>query len=238
MRFALALFALWASACGPSAEVVGRNAVDAMIRADAKALGRWVDPSYADGRGGWTALQADAQSWGEAYLRREGQAELRAVPLGASRAVAEVDGTFVLRFDGDGPSLRAEGAVHLHLIRDGQLRVRSGLFTGVRDALALLAARRAALEANDVVGLAALIHPTYRDDGVDRTTLVEALERSIPGAVVRLTPLSHRIEVRSDLVHVDEHYRMTVDGRALPIAVARLTLARSAGQLRIQAGLN
>lgn len=226
-------------ACGPSPEDLSRKVLHAALEVELDELQRWTAPTYADGRGGWAELETDLRSWRRLFQRRVwNRLELEDRSAGPSRAVATVEARFALAFDGlDGPDLRASGTMVLQLVRDGQLRVRSGVMPRVRQSLALLDARRRALEANDLDALTKLIHRSYRDGPLDRFRLLEKLRNTFPRTAVRRVPISYRVEIRDDLVHVDAHYRIEERGSAHP-QVDRLTLAQSAGALLIRAGLN
>jgi hypothetical protein len=239
-RFALGpafLALVWASACGADPEAAAREAIAAAEAGDPRGLRRWVHPSYADGVGGRDAAIEDFAALARRYARRAFEIRALEVRRGASRARAEVVADLDLRLEGGGPTVRLEGPAPLELVRDEGFRVRSGLLTALRDVLALMRRRRAALEANDLGALRDVLHPSYAEGPYDRERLIARVREDLEGAVVRVDVRAWRIELRPDLVHVDEHHRLRVDGRELPPAVGRFTLAPSAGRLRIRAGI-
>ena len=224
--------------CGATPEDAVRGALAAVEAADSAQLRRWVDPEYTDGRGGQTVLAEDVQAWQKTYPRRSLNIDhLDILRSGTSRLRADARVAIDLILSGATPSVRARGPLLIELLRNQGFRVQSGLLTEVRDVLEVMAERRAALEANDAEALAALLHPRYSDGSYNRHHLIDRLRRDLEGRVVRIEPTAYRIELRSGRVHVDEHHRMSIDGRELGPAVARLTFAQSAGRLRIQAGL-
>lgn len=236
----LATLALWATlsaSCGPTPIEVTQAALEAVQDADPVALGRRVASAYADPLGGRTELLADVEAWANEHPVRAISGRAFEAERGRSRARARVSFELSLELSGLGASVRASGPTAVELERDGDFRIRSGLLTEVRDALELMSARRRALEANDVDAYVELLHPGYRDGAFGPERLVEQLREDLPGRIVRLEPLGYLIELREDLVHVDERHRLSIDGALGPVSTARLTLAKSAGRLRIRSGL-
>lgn len=234
----LSALLLFVASCGPRPEQVAREAFEAFEAADLGAIERALDPSYADGIGGRERLRDDLSHLIRQYPRRTVRLERVEVdrgPTSRARATATVLATIELA--GEVPAVRLSGALRLDLIRNGRFRIRSGFLTELRDVLDLLARRRAALEGNDPEAIGRLLHPAYRDGSFDRARLVRVLAQDVEGQVIRLEPIAYRIEVRPEVVHVDEHHRLELNGVIFPPSVARLTLAQSAGRLRIRAGL-
>lgn len=241
-RYGLLSLALAVSACGPSPREAAEGALDAVRASDSNQLRRWLHPRYADGRGGRDTTIAELEALGRRYARRTLAVSRLEIDRGASQrggtlARADALADVKLSLSGGGPSVQVEGLMSMELMSDQGFRVRSGLFTELRDVLEVMARRRAALEANDLEAYGAVLHPTYRDGDYDRVRLLERLAEDVSGAAIRLEPTAYRVELRPDLVHVDEHHRLRVDGQELPAGVGRFTLRRSAGRLLIQAGI-
>lgn len=233
---------LWASCftigCGPSPERVTSTVFEALTAGNFSTLERYIDPSYMDGLGNREQLLKDLRALNQTYSRREFQLSdwsLTRSPLSKAEVTAK---TLVqVNLAGLGPGVKAEGLIELEFIRNGHFRIRSGLLTAVRDVLDTMKARRAALEANSTDGIAPLIHPQYREGNANRHRLLKSLKSRMQDRKIRLEPIAYNIQLRPHLVHVDEYYRISIDDQALKPAVARLTLASSAGRLRIKAGL-
>lgn len=225
------------ASCGPRPEEVVREAIASVAKPASDTLERALDPTYIDALGDRSAVLAHVAEWRAAHGQRTVEIRELDVEEGISRATAHAYVDALLEFRGGPASVRAEGRVRLELVRNGRFRIRGGFLTELRDTLELVRARREALEANDFEGLEALIHPNYGGHPAERESLLEGLRENLKGQVVRMEPRAYRIEVRPQLLHVDEHYRLRVGGRSLRPTVARLTLARSAGRLKILAGL-
>jgi hypothetical protein len=93
------------------------------------------------------------------------------------------------------------------------------------------------MEGNDADGYAELLHPSYRDGDVDREETERRLKADLSTVRIRIDPSLYRLELRGPTAHLDEHYRLTVNMRELPPAIARLTLVRAAGLWKISSGL-
>ncbi len=210
----------------------------ALTTGDERTLKQYVDPKYVDSLGGASELFEDIRTWNQIYERRSfTRTGWNATPNSLSRATALATTTIEAEFVGTGHSVRVSGTMALEFIRHGHFRVQSGLFTRLRDALELVHARRRALEANDVEQLQQLIHPQYRQGHTNRLRLLQSLRMNMKNRSVRIEPIAYYVELRRQLVHVDEHYTMSINGQKLPPSVARLTLTPSAGRLKIRSGL-
>ncbi|MEL6189473.1 MAG: hypothetical protein AAFU79_33025 [Myxococcota bacterium] len=235
-EFALAL-ALPLAACGSSPDVVVGRALKAAVEGDVPRLLRDLDPSYADPLGDRAQVLRDIEDWRSRFPRRD----LRTLaidvdPLPGTRAAVDVLAHLELAFDGGIPTVRAEGPMRLSLQRDGVFRLRSGLLVEVRDVLRLLDNYRAALESQDSATLAALLHPAYRARLRRRDeyeTHLKAVLHPSRGAVVRVEPVRLHVELRRDLVHANVHFRRVTEDSPAQLEVARWTLERSAGRLKI-----
>ena len=228
---ALALFA-----CGPDPETLPRQVEAQLQSRDFAAIARQIDEAYGDPLGDRATLLEDLAAldrdfprwsidWTSSGLFVEGTALVATVQ---TRIEAELVGK---------PTWKVEGPMPLALHRSDRWRVRGGLLTDLRDIRGLMRQRRRALEANDVDGLAALLHPHYRDGLIDRKEAVARLRRDVEGLSIRLRATNYRLEVRADLAHVDEYYILTVGEQIRPPAAAGFTLRKSAGRWRIAAGL-
>ena len=224
-------------ACGPKPEEVVRTAFSAISSNNQTLLQRTVDPNYADGLGNRATLFDHIDTLTNLYERRELQLLSWKPSAQVSKATVWAEIEIQVNLAGTGPGVSAKGISKVELLRNGQFRIRSGLLTEVLDVLDTMRARRAALEANDLEALERLIHPQYKQGHYDKHRLLLALEKNLTGRVIRLEPIAYQVDLRRGLVHVDEHYHLVVDGQASPPSVARLTLTRSAGRLRIRAGL-
>lgn len=226
---------LWLlSACGPSPEALTRRVAE---RVDARAFEsvlRDVDPEYADPLGNRDTLSAALVDLDKTFARwsiRWAPTETRSSALTASvrvRVDAEMVGRIVWK---------VRGSMLLSLRRTDRWRIVSGLLTDFRDIRGLMERRRAALEANDADAMKDVLHPQYRDGLVDRREAIERLRINLEDTPVRMRVTNYRLEVRTDLAHVDEYYALSVKGRLGPPAVAGLTLKKSAGRWRIASGL-
>lgn len=204
---------------------------------DVAALDALVDARYSDPLGGEAELLADVRALGQRFGRIAVTASDVSFSEGATRLVAHATGRLDVELVADA-TWRVTGPLAIELVSDGRFRARTGVLDDVRGVLALMDARRAALEANDVEAYVALLHPSYRDgDTMDRDAVRARLAEDLAGVRVRMEPSLYKLEVRGDRAHVDEHYHLTVNDRALPPAIARLTLFRAAGRWRIVKGL-
>jgi hypothetical protein len=232
----MVLCTLLTSGCRERATAVVEELGAALQRGELEALERRLSPDYEDPLGGREALLADL----DAMLREAGRVEVKLAELaeraGTSRQRTTVVGRLELELAGS-PRWSVVAPLAVTLEASDRLRVVSGLLTELRDVRALMARRRAALEANDAAALGALLHPQYRDGDLDRAEASARLARELEGVRLRLYPSLYRLEVREDLAHVDEHYTLDVAETPQPPAVARFTLRRSAGRYLVAAGL-
>lgn len=228
--------ALAAAGCTRGPEEVVRQTAEALERGDLEALERRVAAGYADARGDRSQLFEDLERLlvSSAARRVQFRGTQRHPSPSARTAAVQTE----LDLEWIGPVVwRVRGPVTLELVRQVDFRVEGGLLVAFREAEAVARARRAALEANDPEALRALLHPAYRDGNLDADGALHRISASLQGVRVRLRPTHYRLELRSAQAHLDEHYVLTVGTRTLPPAIARFTLERTAGRLRIAAGL-
>ncbi len=230
------LLCLCLVACSASPTEVAEQALDAW-EAHPAALPPLLDPEYRDSLGNGSRLLADLADWDARFAQRT----LEVTDLHQGASVNELEkavlGRFGLKLVGT-PSLEASGTLRLAMRRRAEgFRVVDGLLADPRDILALLDARRAALEANDAEALRALLHPRYKDGLLDADEAIQRLSADLKGVALRLEPTRYWVELRGNEAHVDEHYRMRLDGREVPPGVARFTLGKSAGRWRFLGGL-
>jgi hypothetical protein len=208
----------------------------AIERGDTKALDVRVADDYADALGGKKELIADVTDLANAFGRMTITVSDLSTTTGASKVEAEVVGR--IDFDGAGEiAWRMTGPFDVVLRRDGDFRIHSGLLSDLRDVRGLMDARRRALEANDAEAYARLLHPTYKDGDRDLEDTKAKLRADLSNVRVRLQPSLYKLEVRGPAAHVDEHYVLSVNERALAPSIARLTLQRAGGRWRIASGL-
>jgi hypothetical protein len=236
-RIALAaILGLVSGACAPSAREAADAVTAALGRGDVDAVLAHVARSYADPLGERATLEAELR----ALFAEQGTLPTRLAEVNLVRGEQPGRAELVGRIDvktGGVPSFDLRGTLRWEFVEeDGRPRIRSGLLDDLRDVRALFAARRAALEANDVDALTALLDPTYRDGDTDREAAVVALRALIVGTPIRLEPTSYWIEVRGLEAHVDERYVLRA-GDADQRAIGRFTLRRTAGRWRLSAGL-
>ncbi len=210
--------------------------VKGIERGDLEPARRAVAPDYADPLGGRDVLLEDLERWTEAFGKRRLTYSELSTADDPSALVATLTGRLDLELVGP-PTWKVVGPAQIEFERHGDFFVRSGLLSHVRDIARLMARRRAALEADDAEQLRPLLHPRYRDGDLDADGAVERLARDLSGVPVRLDVTNYRVELRGPTAHVDEHYVLTVQGRAMPPSIARFTLARTAGRWKIIAGL-
>lgn len=228
---------LASAACAPGPDAVLPDVLRAVEAHDAEALAALVDDGYADPLGREAELLRDVTALGERFGRISVKASDVSFSPGATKLVVHATGRVDVELVSD-TTWRATGPLSIELVKDGRFRARTGVLDDVRGVVALMDGRRAALEANDVEGYVALLHPSYRDgDTVDRDAVRERLARDLEGVRIRMAPSLYKLEVRGDRAHVDEHYVLSVNGRELAPAIARLTLLRAAGRWRIARGL-
>lgn len=227
--------ALLAGCTAPPDEIAQKVAAALEARDPAAALA-FVHASYADPRGDRRTLAADLEDMRERFSRVRIDFEEVSAIEGASAKEATVVGRLDAELVGE-PTWRVVGPLRVDFIREDGFHVVSGLLTDVRDVRALMAARRAALEANDAEAIRPLLHPGYRDGDMIADEVIARLTEDLAGAPIRMAVTNYRLEVRGPVAHLDEHYVLTVAGRTLPPAIARFTLAPSAGRWKIRAGL-
>lgn len=229
-------FLLLLPACTePALEVVDRVA-QAVERRDEGAIRQRLATTYADPLGGEAEVLQDLRGFFERFDNLRIDLEDPHEKKKASELETEVTALLDAELVGH-PTWRVIGPVHFELVRQDGWRIRSGLFTELRDAMRLADARRAALEANDAQALAPHLHPRYRDGDLDAQQALARLAHDLDGMKVRLEVTNYRLEIREQEAHLDEHYRMTVNDQPMPPAVARLTLGRNVGRYAIEAGL-
>jgi hypothetical protein len=236
-RIALAaLLGLGAAACAPSPREAADAVAAALGRGDVDAVLAHVARSYADPLGDRGTLEADLR----ALVAEQGTLPTRLAEVDLLRGEQPGRAVLVGRVDvktGGVPSFDLRGPLRWELVEeDGRPRIHAGLLDDLRDVRALFAARRAALEANDVDALSALLDPTYRDGDTDREAAVDALRALVVGTPIRLEPTSYWIDVRGLEAHVDERYVLRA-AEAEQRAIGRFTLRRTAGRWRLSAGL-
>lgn len=215
-----------------------RRTVAAAEAGDGPSLVRWLHPRYADALGDRDRALAEVEALARRYPRRRlALGDLVLHRSGPSRARAQVASRLEVVLEGAAPSIRLEGPVRWELVRDQGFRVASGLLVELRDVVDLLERWRAALEANDVGALAELVHPSYADGTDDRFRALARMAASLGQGGLRIRPVAWRIELRPRLVHVDAYARLRREGARERPWRDRLTLAPSAGRLRIRAGL-
>lgn len=222
--------------CGPTPEQLVQNAEIWLQSRDWARLKSHLDTEYTDPLGDRDRLMrdlADLDRDHPDWLIRWSQEGYR---TRTTALFADVEARLNARLRGQ-PEWRIEGTMTVSLHQSDRWRVQGGLLTDLRDIRGLMAERRAALEANDVEGLTALLHPAYRDGLIDRDEAAARLARDVRGTAIRLRPSLYRVDVRPDLAHVDEHYRMSINGQEQPAAVAGMTLRKTAGRWRIAGGL-
>lgn len=222
------------SACRASPAELAEQATQAVESGELSRLEPLLHPQYADALGDRAALFTDLGNLVEAFPARDIRFEAIEVERGEElvlRGVQHIDLA-------GGHTVKMLGPLRWQLEAGAtKLEIRSGFLDDLRDIEALLAARRAALEANDAEAYGRLIHPDYRDGDMDRTQVMAQLRTDLEGVVLRFEPIHHQIEVRKDLAHVDERYNMKIGEQAFPRGLARLTLRTSLGRWRIAAGL-
>lgn len=231
-----ALVGLASGACAPSPREAADAVAAALGRGDVDAVLSNVARSYADPLGDRATLEAELR----ALVAEQGTIPTRLAEVdllrGEQPGRAELVGRVEVKTGGV-PSFDLRGPLRWEFLEeDGRPRIRSGLLDDLRDVRALFAARRAALEANDVDALATLLDPTYRDGDTDREAAIQALRALVVGTPIRLEPTSYWIDVRGLEAHVDERYVLRT-GDAEQRAIGRFTLRRTAGRWRLSAGL-
>ncbi|MEQ9496225.1 MAG: nuclear transport factor 2 family protein [Deltaproteobacteria bacterium] len=237
--------AAWISSSCLSLAAVGCTAqppeiLDAIVtgfeRGDLTPAKKSIDPEYADPLGDRDVLLEDLAGFVEKYGKRKLAFTDLTTGADPSALTATLTGRMDLELVGP-PTWKVVGPAQLEFRRQGAFFVRSGLLSHVRDIQRLMAARRAALEANDAEQMRPLLHPRYRDGDLDADDAVERLAADLSGVPVRLEVTNYRVELRGPTAHVDEHYILSVRDKRMPPSVARFTLARTAGRWKIIAGL-
>lgn len=220
--------------CREGPTELAARAQAALEAGDVAVLGALLHERYADPLGNRAQALAAFGDLFEQFPAREVRFEALELLRGEPLALSGVE-----RIQWTGAhSVKWAAPFRWELERNGwSLRVRSGFLDNLRDVESLLAARRAALEANDAEAYGRLLHPDYRDGDLDRAQAITQLERDLEGVVVRFEPVHHLVEVRQDLAHVDERYSMRIGEQAIPRGLARLTLRTSLGRWRISGGL-
>ena len=235
---ALATFAvsLLFASCGPTPERLVEVAEKLVQARRFEDLSFHIDGQYGDPLGDRSTLFRDLEQldrdfprWTIDWTREQRRLDTSALMTATeTRLRAELVGQ---------PAWKIEGPMLLSLHRTDRWRIQGGLLSDFRDIRSLMRARQAALEANDVPALADLLHPLYRDGIADKAETVARLTRDLTAVRVRMQITLYRLEIRRDLAHIDEHYRLTVNDRPGRPAVAGLTLRKTAGRWRIAAGL-
>jgi hypothetical protein len=233
---ALVLIAVLSSACGPTPIDVIGAALSAIERGDQATLSETIGEEYGDALGGRAELIRDVRELREAFPRISARGSELSTTSGASKLEAHVVGRIDADLEGE-IAWHATGPLDVDLQKHDRFRIESGLLTDLRDVRALMDARRRALEANDAEAYARLLHPTYKDGDRDLEDTRARIRSDLRGVRVRVQPSLYKLEVRGPNAHVDEHYVLTVNDRALPAAVGRFTLVRAGGRWRIASGL-
>ncbi|MBK8014271.1 MAG: hypothetical protein IPK13_23350 [Deltaproteobacteria bacterium] len=222
--------------CHPSASEVVEQAHRAFASFDRPALENTLSHAYLDALGDREVLLADLdvlkRRFARARIKLPKRSTLDERSARRNTVIADIDAEFV----GD-QTWKLDGSVRIELEREDGPKIASGLLTELRDIIGLMDRRRAAFEANDPEGFDSTLHPNYRDGDIDRNQAVQRFARDIGQTPVRLFAMNYRLELRGANAHLDEHYILSVGSRTFPPAIARFTLARSAGRWRIQAGL-
>lgn len=226
-----------AASCGPRAREVIDAAHQAIARGDVEAAEAHIAAEYRDPLGDRALLLSELRGLAAAFGRVELRASELSLQQGATRREVHATGRLDVELTSNPTVWRYTGPLELALRDDGAPKIESGLLSDLRDVMALMRARRAALEANDPDAYVALLHPTYADGDLDLEDARARLRAELPGHRLRLEPTLYRIEGRGLITHVDEHYVLQVGEERLPPAIARLTLRRAAGLWRISAGL-
>lgn len=222
--------------CVRAPEDVVRRAARAIEEGDLDALRRHIAPGYADARGDRARLFEDLEHLiATSAMRKILWDEPERLPSESGRT-AVVEAHLELQWVGP-PNWRVYGPDRLELVRQDDFRIEGGVLVAFRETEALVRARRAALEANDAEGLRVLLHPDYRDGDLDADEAIHRLAKNLEQTPVRLRPTNYRLELRGSRAHLDEHYVLAIGPRTLPPAIARFTLEKTAGRLRIVAGL-
>jgi hypothetical protein len=228
---------LLAFACARTPEGAVEQARAAIENRDEEKLRAVLDTEYADPLGDEEALLADVRDLWERHpkivLRTSEVHELD----GPSELQANLQATLDADFVGT-PTWKVKGPLDIELARrsDG-FRIRSNLLTTFRDVSKLMAARRAALEANDAEEVRKLLSPDYRDGDLDADGAIGRLAKDLAGTKVRLEASNYRLELRGAWAHVDEHFVLVVNDRPTRPLVARFSLKTNAGRWRISGGL-
>lgn len=228
---------IFAAACGERPDAVAEGAFAALERGELENVLSRIDRSYSDPLGDRSQLENDLRDLIQSTGRTKITLSELSVLNGATRREARIIGRIDVELIG-APIWRATGPLELDLRDDGGFHITGGFLSDLRDVRALAARRRAALEANDPNLYGKLLHSAYRDGDVDREETEARIARDLSGTVkIRIEPSLYQLEVRGPLAHLDEHYKLSVNDRALPPSIARFTLRPAAGFWRIAAGL-
>ena len=236
MKRAILLWLVALNACGRGPPETVEAMGPALSSGDLPAFLALVSGGYTDPRGDREVLGRELGVWLERYPHITLTHRELVVEAGRSALAASVSGAIEADLRGT-PGLKIDGYFQYPLEKDGDFRVRTGLFDAPRDVVEVLEARAAALEANDPAALSALLHPAYRDGDLNREDVQARLQRDLSDVRVRYEVTHRRLELRPDLVHADELHVLTVNGRPTGPQVARITLRPTAGRYRIAAGL-
>lgn len=234
---AILLSATLAAACGERPDAVAQAAFSALERGELESVLSRIDPGYIDPLGDRSQLESDLRDLIQSTGRTKITLSELTVLNGATRREARIVGRIDVELIGP-VTWRATGPLELDLRDDGGFHITGGFLSDLRDVRSLAARRRAALEANDPTLYGKLLHPAYRDGDVDREETEARIVRDLSAtAKIRFEPSLYQLEVRGPLAHLDEHYLLSVNDRALPPSIARFTLRPAAGFWRIAAGL-
>ena len=135
------------------------------------------------------------------------------------------------------PQIIMKGPTTMHLRYRDRYRVQSQLLTELRAVIELLDAKRKAAETQQAELIDELLHPSYGNSDHDKEKYQNNWKENIIRDSIRMETSVYRIHLRSDKVHVDEHYRLFINGKGPIRAISRLTLKKSAGSLKIWRGL-
>ncbi len=224
------------ASCGPSPPRLLERLEQQLQARDWTALARHLDDNYADPLGDRATVLQDLQNLEERFPRWEISLNRDEAGLETSALVGRAETRLTLDLAGK-PYWKVQGLMELELRRTDQWRVVSGLLTDLRDIQGLMQRRRAALEGNAPDRMAELLHPRYRDGLIDRAEAIGRLRTDLSGVAVRISVTNYRLDIRRDLAHIDEYFRMTVDGRPIRPSKAGLTLKKLAGRWLIAGGL-
>lgn len=229
---------LFLSACGPKPTEILEEIQSALARHEVGHVHRFIHARYADALGDRARLLADLERLSEEFaVLSIAFEDLATGEADDPRNTIRLRGRLNVDLTGTS-TFKLSGPLDVEFLRSENREVRSGLLGDVRDVRELLAKRRAAFEANDADAYEPLLHLDYRDGDLRRADLLARLRAELPGIAVRQEILHHRVEVRDDLAHVDEHYRLRADDHDLGVRIARFTLKKELGRWKFAAGLS